>query len=81
MTNTFTGIRPADVAGFISAQFLGAFAATLLFQWLTPQRNQPFVAGKDYFFRDFYSAKQHVKPPASPKIQQPKPHQHLAKKK
>jgi glycerol uptake facilitator-like aquaporin len=47
MTNTFAGIRLADVAGFVSAQFLGAFAATLLFQWLTPQWNQLSVANKD----------------------------------
>lgn len=36
MTNTFAGIRPADVWGFIVAQLMGAFAATLLFRWLTP---------------------------------------------
>jgi glycerol uptake facilitator-like aquaporin len=36
MSNTFSGIRPADVAGFIAAQLAGAFAATLLFQWLVP---------------------------------------------
>jgi glycerol uptake facilitator-like aquaporin len=36
MTNTFAGIRPADVAGFLAAQLAGAFAATLLFQWLLP---------------------------------------------
>jgi len=35
-SNTFAGIRPADVAGFIVAQLAGAFAATLLFQWLIP---------------------------------------------
>jgi len=35
-TNTFTGIRPADVPGFLVAQLAGACAATLLFQWLTP---------------------------------------------
>jgi glycerol uptake facilitator-like aquaporin len=35
-TNTFAGIRPADVPGFIAAQFLGAFAATALFRWLVP---------------------------------------------
>jgi glycerol uptake facilitator-like aquaporin len=35
-TNTFAGIRPADVAGFIAAQLAGAFVATLLFQWLMP---------------------------------------------
>jgi glycerol uptake facilitator-like aquaporin len=36
MSNTFAGIRPADVAGFIAAQLAGAFAATALFQWLMP---------------------------------------------
>jgi glycerol uptake facilitator-like aquaporin len=35
-TNTFTGIRPADVSGFVAAQLAGAFASTLLFQWLIP---------------------------------------------
>jgi glycerol uptake facilitator-like aquaporin len=35
-SNTFAGIRPADVAGFVAAQLAGAFAATLLFQWLIP---------------------------------------------
>jgi glycerol uptake facilitator-like aquaporin len=35
-TNTFAGIRPSDVPGFIVAQFLGAFAATALFRWLIP---------------------------------------------
>jgi glycerol uptake facilitator-like aquaporin len=36
LTNTFAGIRPADALPFIAAQFLGAFAATLLFRWLVP---------------------------------------------
>ncbi len=35
-TNTFTGIRPADVPWFIVAQIAGALAATALFRWLTP---------------------------------------------
>ena len=35
-SNTFAGIRPADVAGFVSAQLAGAFVATLLFRWLFP---------------------------------------------
>jgi glycerol uptake facilitator-like aquaporin len=35
-SNTFAGIRSADTAGFVIAQLAGAFAATLLFQWLTP---------------------------------------------
>ena len=35
-TNTFAGIRPVDVTGFIVIQLLGAAAATLLFRWLAP---------------------------------------------
>jgi glycerol uptake facilitator-like aquaporin len=36
LTDTFAGIRPADVPGFIAAQLAGATAATLLFRWLVP---------------------------------------------
>jgi glycerol uptake facilitator-like aquaporin len=36
VTNTFAGIRPGDLAGFVAAQLAGAFAATLLFGWLIP---------------------------------------------
>jgi glycerol uptake facilitator-like aquaporin len=36
VTDTFAGIRPADVPGFVLAQLLGATAATLLFRWLVP---------------------------------------------
>lgn len=35
-TDTFSGIRPVDVPGFIAAQLLGAGAATALFRWLVP---------------------------------------------
>jgi glycerol uptake facilitator-like aquaporin len=35
-SNTFAGIRPGDVAGFVASQLAGAFAATLLFRWLFP---------------------------------------------
>ena len=35
-TNTFAGIRPADVPGFVAAQLVGAGLATLLFRWLAP---------------------------------------------
>jgi glycerol uptake facilitator-like aquaporin len=34
LTDTFTGIRPVDVPGFVVAQFAGAIAATILFRWL-----------------------------------------------
>jgi glycerol uptake facilitator-like aquaporin len=36
LTDTFAGIRPADVPGFILAQLAGAAAATFLFRWLVP---------------------------------------------
>jgi glycerol uptake facilitator-like aquaporin len=35
-SDTFAGIRPADVPGFIVAQLAGAAAATLVFRWLVP---------------------------------------------
>jgi glycerol uptake facilitator-like aquaporin len=35
-TDTFTGIRPCDVPGFVGAQLLGGGIATLLFGWLVP---------------------------------------------
>jgi glycerol uptake facilitator-like aquaporin len=35
-TDTFAGIRPADVPGFIGAQLLGGATATVLFRWLVP---------------------------------------------
>jgi glycerol uptake facilitator-like aquaporin len=34
MSDTFAGIRPADVLPFIIAQILGAIAATFVFNWL-----------------------------------------------
>jgi glycerol uptake facilitator-like aquaporin len=40
LTDTFAGIRPADVPGFIVAQCLGATAATILFRWLVPSRER-----------------------------------------
>jgi glycerol uptake facilitator-like aquaporin len=36
LTDTFSGIRPADVPAFIIAQVLGAAAATTLFAWFGP---------------------------------------------
>jgi glycerol uptake facilitator-like aquaporin len=38
LTDTFAGIRPADVPGFIVAQLVGAGTATALFRWLLPPR-------------------------------------------
>ena len=34
LTNTFSGIRPADLPGFIAAELCGAIAAMLLMGWL-----------------------------------------------
>src|SRR6266498_662322 len=36
LSDTFAGIRPADVPGFVMAQMVGAATATLLFRWLVP---------------------------------------------
>jgi glycerol uptake facilitator-like aquaporin len=36
LSDTFAGIRPDDVPGFVLAQCAGAAAATLLFRWLVP---------------------------------------------
>jgi glycerol uptake facilitator-like aquaporin len=40
LTDTFAGIRPTDVPGFVVAQCAGAIAATALFRWLVPIRQQ-----------------------------------------
>ena len=36
-SDTFAGIRPVDVPGFLLGQTIGATAATMLFRWLVPQ--------------------------------------------
>jgi glycerol uptake facilitator-like aquaporin len=36
LTDTFAGIRPADVPLFVVAQFGGGIAATVLLRWLVP---------------------------------------------
>ncbi|WP_328412219.1 MIP/aquaporin family protein [Nocardia sp. NBC_00403] len=36
LTNTFSGIRPADVPGFVLAEIIGVTAAVVLFGWLLP---------------------------------------------
>jgi glycerol uptake facilitator-like aquaporin len=36
LTDTFSGIRPNDVPGFIAAQLAGASIATFLWSWLLP---------------------------------------------
>jgi len=35
-SDTFAGIRPVDVPGFVIAQLLGAASATAMFRWLVP---------------------------------------------
>jgi glycerol uptake facilitator-like aquaporin len=37
-SDTFAGIRPVDVPGFVIAQLLGALAATFLCRWLVPAK-------------------------------------------
>ena len=36
VSDTFAGIRPIDVPGFVVMQLVGAASATLLFRWLVP---------------------------------------------
>lgn len=38
LSDSFSGIRPADVPSFVGAQLLGAVVATRLFRWLVPPR-------------------------------------------
>lgn len=38
LTDTFSGIRPVDLPGFITAEILGALAAALLASWLFAER-------------------------------------------
>jgi glycerol uptake facilitator-like aquaporin len=38
-SDTFSGIRPADVPGFVAAQLAGAAAAALLARWMVPVRD------------------------------------------
>ena len=40
MSDTFAGIRPADVFGFVLAQLAGSIAAMVLFRWLIPAKSQ-----------------------------------------
>jgi glycerol uptake facilitator-like aquaporin len=44
-TDTFAGIRPADVPGFVLAQLGGMAAATLLFSWLYPRQPEGATVG------------------------------------
>jgi glycerol uptake facilitator-like aquaporin len=52
-SDTFAGIRPVDVPGFIFAQLAGAAAATLLFTWLYPAPPQDATVGGTVAPSDF----------------------------
>jgi glycerol uptake facilitator-like aquaporin len=41
LSDTFAGIRPVDVSGFVLAQFAGGIVATVLFRWLMPEGPNP----------------------------------------
>ena len=43
LSDTFTGIAPSNVLGFVLAQFLGGIAATVLFQWLIPKNQNEYT--------------------------------------
>ena len=45
-SDTFAGIRPIDVPGFVAAQSIGAAVATVLFRWLLPSHAN--LQGKDH---------------------------------
>src|ERR1044071_4205891 len=40
LTDTFSGIRPVDVPGFLIAQLVGAACAAALMRWLQPEVRQ-----------------------------------------
>ena len=42
LSDTFTGIHPVDVPGFVIAQFAGGVAATVMFRWLMPVASEHF---------------------------------------
>lgn len=47
LTNTFSGIRPLDLPGFIVSEFCGALAALMLMSWLlNPSRAKQTLSGE-----------------------------------
>ena len=46
MTNSFSGIRPADLPGFIAAEFCGAVAALMLVSWLLGAQGEVVTPAK-----------------------------------
>ena len=47
MTNTFSGIRPIDVPGFIAAELAGAVVALILTTWLLRETTGTVVTSKE----------------------------------
>jgi glycerol uptake facilitator-like aquaporin len=47
MTNSFSGIRPSDLPGFIAAEFCGAVAALMLVSWLLRAKGEAASPGKE----------------------------------
>ncbi len=47
MTNTFSGIRAADLPGFIAAEFCGALVALMLMSWLLRAGGQRATIAKE----------------------------------
>jgi glycerol uptake facilitator-like aquaporin len=47
MTSSFSGIRPADVPGFVAAEFGGAIAALILMGWLLRETGEGAAAMKE----------------------------------
>ena len=46
MTNTFSGIRPLDLPGFIAAELAGAVVALLLMTWLLREGAGTVITGE-----------------------------------
>jgi glycerol uptake facilitator-like aquaporin len=47
MTNSFSGIRPADLPGFIAAELCGALAALMLMSWLLREGGEGAAMSKE----------------------------------
>ena len=46
LTNTFSGIRPVDVPGFVAAEIAGAAVAVVVFGWLLPTAREGAALGE-----------------------------------
>lgn len=47
LTNTFSGIRPIDIPGFIAAELVGAAVALMLMNWLLQPEGKESVAARE----------------------------------